>query len=202
MAIGSPNARRRMRPASGSGTGPASYDSAARPTLAIPGVTHIDKVGDVQMWALGYAPMPVSVSGNVVTYAVYNPSVAVNSHSHTVGNAAAAGGHSHAVGNAATSADHQHDITPAQTGNAATRQLYASAAALGVSAAGITTLANAVDAGGAHSHTVGNAAAAGAHSHATGNTSVLAAAAAAPGTEVPNTTALNAVTFYAMAMGL
>jgi len=56
-----------------SGAGPSSYDSADRPTLTLSNLRNIDSINDVVMQTQGnavYLAIPVSVSGNVVTYMV------------------------------------------------------------------------------------------------------------------------------------
>lgn len=179
--------------------GPVSYDSAARPTITFNRLKTIESIEAVVITALGYIVDVVSISGNIATYRVQWPAA----HTHVfTGNVLAT--HTHAVtgvtftGNAM--ATHQHDITTVGAGGGGAAMTEPAAPGPLETAAAGQTNTNAVDAAsaGTPTGTIGGTADAitGGTPAGTNANQTLAAMS-----EVPDTTVLNGVTFYASAFG-
>lgn len=120
--------QQKIRKVMDSTTGPASYASATRPTIAFNQLRGIDSVADIKLWAEGYTVVPVSISCNVVTYKVLS-----------------APAHTHILTASGALATHQHDITTVGTAGGDNITEPAIAGALEDAGAG-GTMANAVDA--------------------------------------------------------
>ena len=81
-------------------TGPASYDTAAKPTLAFPQIKYIRSIDDVKISALGYIVDVETISGNLASYRVVNPNSA---HTHVFAGSALTT-HTHSLSPTASSA--------------------------------------------------------------------------------------------------
>lgn len=171
--------------------GPASYSSAARPTVTFARIRNIRSLQDVVIWAPGYDIDIVSISGNVATYRVRFPTMA---HTHTF-TGSAMGTHNHTFTGSAMGT-HQHDITTVVAAGGGGALTDPAVAGPLESAGGGQTNTNAVDA-----KTAGTPA--GTNTAITAGTPAGTNAnnTAAVSSEVPNTTNLAAVTFYCSAVG-
>lgn len=181
----------RVRMATAHAAGPVAYAAAARPTISLTGIQHIETLDDIDMWSNGgYEARPVGfvTDRRTVRYMVMslnrNAQLGCLKDHPKADCAAALAGH----------AAHQHDISlGVAAGNVVMEDSGGVAGTLG-SVGGVIVCADALDAGALSAHAAGAADAA----HA-------AAAAALKDTpaveEVLDGTDISGVTFYIRANG-